>query len=328
MMLNQLGARVFGYALNQDCTDSIYRTGNVSSMLSGEVIGDIRNSRAVKESLSKFEPDLILHLAAQPLVRLSYEAPLETYSVNVLGTANLLEAVRDAPSVSAVVIVTSDKCYENEDRDLAYTEEDRLGGHDPYSSSKACQELVAQCFRDSYLKASGVSVATARAGNVLGGGDWSEDRLIPDYFRALRSGSSMKIRSLDASRPWQHVLDPLYGYLLLAERLYESPKYTGSWNFGPDIKNSTSVGQLISAVECRTKRKIKFSQVDIGSKKEAKLLKLDIAKAKTKLNWRPKLGLDETLDLTCNWYLAQMRGIDMRDFSLKQAEGYLEKVAH
>jgi CDP-glucose 4,6-dehydratase len=249
-------------------------------------------------------PRVVFHLAAQPIVRLSYRAPLETISINVLGTSTLLDAVRHTPSVEAVVVVTSDKCYENLERPEGYREDDPLGGHDPYSASKAAAELVAAAYRRSFFAEGGPRVATVRAGNVIGGGDWAADRLVPDAMRALGRGEPIRVRNAAAVRPWEHVLEPLGGYLRLAERLSESTDYAGAWNFGPRDADAVPVATLVSLITGLWEGARWESAPEGAAPHEAGLLRLDWSKARTRLGWHPGLTLKEAIELTVAWYRA------------------------
>ena len=247
LWLQQAGARVHGYALAPPTTPNLFTVADVAEGLASHTLADVRDAKVLHEALVAAAPEVVFHLAAQPLVRYSYAEPVETFEVNVLGTVNLLEAVRTCPSVRAVVNVTTDKCYENRGDGRAHRESDALGGHDPYAASKACSELVTASYRSAFLAAAGIAVASARAGNVIGGGDWATDRLVPDVLRASDAGRPVSIRHPNATRPWQHVLDPLSGYLLLAQQLLQSPRdarlqaLAGAWNFGPDAEDARPV---------------------------------------------------------------------------------------
>jgi CDP-glucose 4,6-dehydratase len=262
-------------------------------------------------------------MAAQPLVRRSYADPVETYSTNVMGLVNLLETVRVSQSVKAVVNVTSDKCYENREWIWAYRENDPMGGFDPYSSSKGCAEIVTAAYRRSFLEKQGIGLASARAGNVIGGGDWATDRLVPDILRALSVGKCAEIRNPSAIRPWQHVLEPLSGYLRLAECLYEDRNsYSEGWNFGPSAEQNCSVGQLASQLVAIWGNRASWSASEQIGPHEANLLSLDCTKARQKLMWRPRWEIGETLDKIVQWQSAYLRGADMHDFTLSQIGEY------
>jgi CDP-glucose 4,6-dehydratase len=270
------------------------------------------------------QADIVLHLAAQPLVRYSYTEPVETYAVNVMGTVNLLEAVRQTSSVKAVVNVTTDKCYENREWVWPYRENEAMGGFDPYSSSKACSELVTAAYRRSFLDSRGASLASARAGNVIGGGDWAADRLVPDFLRALDSGQTLTIRSPLATRPWQHVLEPLSGYLILAQKLFtEGSGFAEAWNFGPEEADARPVQWIVEYLCSQTPDaswKCDLSQ----QPHEANMLKLDSSKAKAHLGWRPRWNLKNALGMTLAWHQAWKQGADMAAISVQQIQNYEE----
>lgn len=305
--LLMLGATVKGYSLEPDTTPSLFTVLSLSYQISHE-IGDIRNADQLKQSVESFKPDVVFHLAAQPLVRRSYWEPRLTYETNVMGTLNLYEAVRGCDSVRSLVSITTDKCYENKEWVWGYRENDPMGGHDPYSSSKGCMELLTSAYRHSYFhpdeygKSHQLGLATARAGNVIGGGDWAEDRLIPDCIRSLSRNEEIVIRNPKSTRPWQHVLEPLSGYLLLAQRLYEMPKaYSEGWNFGPGDSGVVPVSEVVSImVEVWGNGSVKIN--DEGGPHEANLLKLDISKAEALLNWRPRLSIKSAIENTMEWY--------------------------
>jgi CDP-glucose 4,6-dehydratase len=331
LWLEKLGANVMGYALAPQSKPNLFEAAGLAAA-TNSVIADVRDLGAMREALASHSPEIVLHLAAQSLVRLSYQDPAGTYATNVLGTVNLLEAVRSCDSVRAVVVVTTDKCYENKEWIWAYRENDALGGHDPYSSSKACAELVVSSYRDSFFNRAKhsdhrVAVASARAGNVIGGGDWSADRLIPDIVRAFASGEILKIRNPNAVRPWQHVLEPLRGYLTLAQRLSEDgAQFPGAWNFGPQYNDAKPVGWI---VERMAKAWTKGGngparwEVDRGEHPhEAAVLKLDWTKASLELGWQPRLRLDQALDRTLSWYKDVLAGADARKQCLEQIAAY------
>jgi len=286
------------------------------------LIGDIRDQRFVASAVASLRPQVVIHMAAQALVRESYRDPVTTYATNVMGTANVLDACRTARGLECVVVVTSDKVYQNDGVGRAFVEADRLGGHDPYSNSKACTELVASSFRDSFFK-DGPPLATARAGNVVGGGDWSVDRLIPDCVRALVGGSRVTLRNPDAVRPWQHVLEPLSGYLALAEALVRSPKTTPrALNFGPDPRSFCTVSDVVDAFSARFDGRPGWQRDGCAHPLEARALTLSSALARNSLRWRPRLGLAQSLAWTADWYLAHAQGADMLAFSEAQIAAY------
>ena len=322
LWLSNLGAKVHGYSLAPPTTPNFFSETQLENRLQRSTIGDIRDLAKLTSALQTAKPSILIHMAAQPLVRESYVSPVETFSTNVIGTVNVLEAVRSIETVEAVINITTDKCYENQEWVWPYRENDRLGGHDPYSSSKACAELAAVAYRNSFLVEAGIQLASVRAGNVIGGGDWATDRLIPDFLRAVDAGKSLSVRSPRAVRPWQHVLEPLSGYLLLAERLVtEGAEFAEAWNFGPSEADSKPVswildrlGQKIPSVNC----------VLDGAPQphEAGVLKLDSVKARTKLNWAPRWSLDTALDKTVEWHQLWKDGQSMAEVSVQQIEAY------
>lgn len=322
LWLSEMGAEVHGYALAPPTDPSFFIVTGLSERLASSTIADIRDAAALSAAMNAAAPEVVLHLAAQPLVRYSYAAPVETYAVNVIGTVNVFEAVRQAPGVKAVVNVTTDKCYENRERNEPYTEGEALGGYDPYSSSKACSELVTSAYRRSFLAEQGVALASARAGNVIGGGDWSEDRLIPDFLRAVDADQTLTIRYPHAIRPWQHVLEPLSGYLQLAESLYtEHGAFAEAWNFGPEEADSRPVEWLVDKL-CARVPGAEWRREPAPQPHEAGTLKLDSSKANQRLNWRPRWALEQALAHTVDWHLAWRKGADMRTFSLAQIGTY------
>ena len=287
------------------------------------LVGDVRDLDKLTQAMSGFAPDIVIHMAAQPLVRLSYKNPVDTYSTNVMGTVNLLEAVRSIASVKAVVNVTTDKCYENKEWIWPYRENEAMGGHDPYSSSKGCAELLIASYRYSFFSDKGcAAIASARAGNVIGGGDWSTDRLIPDIIKSFQSQQVVKIRSPNAIRPWQHVLEPLSGYLLLAEKLYtEGKSYAEAWNFGPKADDMRSVEWIVNAMA----QYWGHAQWDVDNSEsvhEAYCLKLDSSKAAERLTWQQQWCLKQALDYTIEWYQAEQQGLSMGVFSHEQINKY------
>lgn len=322
--LRHMGAEVNGYALAPE-PDSLGAALDIATMMPG-TIGDLRDPAALSRAMAAAQPSVVFHLAAQPLVRRSYADPIETFAVNVMGTANLLQAVRAAPSVRAVVSVTTDKVYENREWAWPYRETDALGGHDPYSASKAGAELVTAAWRRSFLAEAGVAVATARAGNVVGGGDWAADRLVPDCVRAFAAGRQVLIRNPAATRPWQHVLDPLCGYLLLAERLLDGAGFDQAWNFGPgmdDVRPVTDVvGLLAQAWGDGASWAVQDSDGH-AAPHEAGLLAVDAANARARLGWRPGLKLGRGLAWTAAWYQRHARGEPARLLVRDDIERYV-----
>jgi CDP-glucose 4,6-dehydratase len=325
-MLYRLGARVKGYALAPEYPAGLFNILEPLD-LAESVIADIRDADRLQKELIAFKPDYVFHLAAQPLVRRSYEIPAETFAVNVTGTANLLEAVSRLRNECRVVVITTDKVYENKETDVAYGEEDVLGGHDPYSASKACAELVVSSFRHSFFNPSSVdehgkAVASARAGNVIGGGDWSRDRIIPDIVRSLAAGDAIEVRNPGSVRPWQHVLEPIAGYLLLGGLLSEHPAaYSRAYNFGPRPEGHLTVKDLVETAIAVWGRGAWTDQSSPGALHEAGLLKLDISRAARELGWVPKLDARTAIQWTLDWY-RQPRG-EQADFTFRQINTYL-----
>jgi len=331
LWLNRLGARVAGYALAPQTEPSLFKETRIGELVSS-TIADIRDLEALQAALAEARPEIVIHMAAQSLVRDSYRIPVETYGVNVMGTVNLLEAVRGCPSVRAVVNVTTDKCYENREWLWGYRENEPMGGYDPYSSSKACSELVTAAYRSSFFNTQqfphvtpqqGATVATARAGNVIGGGDWSLDRLIPDCIRAILAGEPVAIRNPHAIRPWQHVLEPLSGYLLLAQRLCEEgAAFASAWNFGPLDEDARQVGWVVERL-CASWGGGASFRLDNGEHPhEEHHLKLDCSKARAELGWRPRWTLEKALDLVVDWTRACREGKDLREVCLRQIGEY------
>ncbi len=319
LLLSRLGARVFGYALEPQTNDDLFVAADVKRDI-GHTIGDVCNLAALQKAMELAQPSIVIHMAAQALVRLSYDEPVRTYETNVMGTVNLLEAMRRVAGVRAAVIVTSDKCYENREQLSGYREDDRLGGRDPYSNSKGCQELVTQAFRASFFEGeSSARIATARAGNVIGGGDWARDRLVPDAMRAFIAKDKLMIRNPSAIRPWQHVLDPILAYLRLAERLADgSRRFEGSWNFGPPAASEVPVEVVVDALVQHWGPGAAWER-DTGEQvHEASYLKLDCTKAHTQLGWRPLFDLEAAVRLTVGWYRAFVAGDDVKKVALAQ----------
>jgi len=334
LWLQALGANVVGYSLSPPTERNLYDLARVGDGIV-DIRGDTRDYEFLSKTLTEHKPEIVLHLAAQPLVKRSYQDPIETYSTNVMGTVNLLEAVRKAGGVKAVINVTTDKCYENREWVWGYRETEPMGGYDPYSNSKGCSELVTSSFRSSFFNPSdyashGVALGSARAGNVIGGGDWAADRLIPDIVRAYQNGTIAKIRNPNAIRPWQHVLEPLRGYLMLAERLVEhGPEFAEAWNFGPTDNDAKPVNWITERLKISWGAEAQWGVDRLVHSHEAKVLKLDISKAKEKLGWSPYLRLDKALDMIVEWHKADSTGTDMRDVTLLQITNYqkfIEKI--
>jgi CDP-glucose 4,6-dehydratase len=322
LWLVHMGAEVHGFALEPPTRPSFFEVCNLAPHLKTHTVGDIRDAGVISQTLKAANPEIVLHLAAQALVRESYLSPAETYHTNVMGTVNLLEAVRLSGGVRALVNVTTDKCYENREWLWPYRESEALGGFDPYSSSKACSELVTASYRRSFLREAGVHTGTARSGNVIGGGDWASDRLIPDFFRAIDAGEELVIRYPDATRPWQHVLEPLGGYLTLAERLYrEGDAFSAAWNFGPEQADAFPV-KWIAEYLCSRITGASWRASPAPHPHEAGSLQLDISKAKASLGWHPRWGLETALEHTLAWHQAWKKGQDMTELSLDQIRTY------
>lgn len=332
LWLERLGAEVTGYALAPQSAPNLFELAGLTKTVA-TVYADVRDRTRLSEALLAARPDIVFHLAAQPLVRYSYVNPVSTYETNVMGTVYMLEAVRHAVElgvpIRAVVNVTTDKCYENQEWDWSYRETDRLGGHDPYSSSKACSEWVTASYRKSFFPperyaSHGVAVATARAGNVIGGGDWSEDRLIPDCMRSLLAEQPVVLRNPDAVRPWQHVLEPLHGYLLLAERLatHGAATYAEGWNFGPRDEDTLTVREIVDRLCARWSGGASWRTADGEAVHEAQQLRLDSSKARRWLGWKPRWTIDEAVDRVLTWTEAYRRGKDMRAVTLAQITGF------
>ncbi|WP_321927953.1 CDP-glucose 4,6-dehydratase [Paraburkholderia guartelaensis] len=329
LWLQALGARVTGFSLAPTTEPNMFALARVADGIES-IIGDIRNREFLLNVITEAAPDVVIHMAAQPLVRESYVNPVETYETNVLGTVHLLEAVRHVPTVRSVVIVTTDKCYENREWEWGYRENEAMGGYDPYSSSKGCTELVTAAYRSSFFNPAaydkhGVAIASARAGNVIGGGDWAVDRLIPDIIRAIGNGERVSIRSPHAIRPWQHVLEPLSGYLALAESLHTAgPRHAEAWNFGPNDSDAQPVQAIVERLTSQWGDNARWELDGNEHPHEATYLKLDCSKARTRLGWRPRWGLDRTLDNIVSWYKAAARGEDMRAVTLAQIDEYTQ----
>lgn len=324
LLLDALGAEVHGFSLAPPTQPNLFELARIGTLLASDTRADIRDATAVQACLQRVAPQTVFHLAAQSLVRYGYEAPLETYAVNVMGTANVLNAVRSCANVQSVVIVTTDKCYENHESVQPYRETDRLGGHDPYSNSKACAELVTQSFRDSFFANSdSPRIASVRAGNVIGGGDWASDRLIPDCVRAWSQNAPVILRYPAAVRPWQHVLEPLSGYVMLAEslELENGADFSSAWNFGPALEDASSVGEVASAVCQQLQTPLQMPN-EIPAHHEAGMLRLDSMRAQIQLGWQPRWHLERALLETVAWYRHWREGGDMQAFSREQCERY------
>lgn len=318
--LQLLGANVTGYALSPPTQPNLFELLNLKSIMTSH-LNDIRNVNELKYAIDSAKPDIIFHLAAQSLVRQGYQNPVDTYGTNVMGTVNLLEVFRQSDSAQVCINVTTDKCYENKEWHYAYRENDRLGGYDPYSNSKACAELVSSAYRQSFLK--NKALATVRAGNVIGGGDWSTDRLLPDIIMALSRNEKPIIRYPAAIRPWQHVLEPLSGYLTLAEKCWHEPeRYAGAWNFGPHIADCQSVAQITNKICHVWGQGATWVKSDDSHPHEATFLKLDISKTCSLLSWSPRWHLDKTIKETVTWYQYWLEKKDIYSLSTAQIADY------
>lgn len=322
LWLQAMGAEVHGYALNPPTETNIFTEARVGKGMANSVIADIREADKLNKAIQLAKPEIVFHLAAQPLVRYSYAQPAETYEVNVMGTVHILEAVRATTGVKAVVNVTTDKCYENREWVWGYRENEAMGGFDPYSSSKGCAELVTSAYRQSFLGPAGIALASARAGNVIGGGDWAADRLIPDFLRAMDAGEILKIRSPQSTRPWQHVLEPLSGYLMLAEQLHATgASFAEAWNFGPADEDARPVSWIVERM-AEMRKNVNWQCDEVSQPHEANYLKLDSSKANKRLNWQPRWRLQTALQRTFEWHEAWRKEEDMRSVTLAQIAAY------
>ena len=324
LWLQLMGAEVKGFSLTPPTTPSLFAEANVAQQMQSE-IGDIRDFSKLSESIRSFNPDVLLHLAAQPLVRLSYKEPIETYSTNVMGTVNVLEASRYASHLKAIVVITTDKCYENREWEWGYRENEPMGGHDPYSNSKGCAELVVSAYRRSFFHTNDTAaVASARAGNVIGGGDWAEDRLIPDILRAFEKQQPVIIRNPLSTRPWQHVLEPLSGYLVLAQQLYNQGKtFAEGWNFGPKDDDCQTVQWILDKMVYFWGEGAHYQIDNSEQPHEANFLKLDCSKAASRLKWHSQWRLEQTLEQIIQWHRAWLQGEEMQTHCLREIKEYM-----
>ncbi|NOU48455.1 MAG: CDP-glucose 4,6-dehydratase [Bacteroidales bacterium] len=327
LILHKLGTDVYGYALDPPTDPSLFVEANIGELMTS-TIGDIRDYNLLLETLKKIQPEIIIHMAAQPLVMESYRNPRETYEINVMGTVNLFDAARQVKSVKVILNVTTDKCYENKEWHWGYRENEPMGGYDPYSNSKGCSELVTSSFRSSFFNPKdyskhGIALASARAGNVIGGGDWANDRLIPDFIRSISKGEKVKIRSPFAIRPWQHVLEPLSGYLALCEKLFtQGPAFAEAWNFGPDDKDAKNVEWITNTI-CNLWGEGAQFEIDKNPQPhEANYLKLDCSKVKAELGWIPRWDIETTLKTIVQWNKSFLSGSNMRTITEKQITDY------
>jgi len=323
LWLQSMGAIVKGYSLEPNTKPNLFTEANVEENMNSE-FGDIRNLNQISKSMLDFNPDILIHMAAQPLVRLSYQEPVDTYTTNVIGTVNVLEAARGCPNLKAIVSVTTDKCYENNEWDWGYRENEPMGGHDPYSSSKGCAELVTSAYRRSFFNSEDTaSLASARAGNVIGGGDWADDRLIPDILKAFEKSESVVIRNPISTRPWQHVLEPLSGYLVLAQELFENGKeYAEGWNFGPKDEDCQPVNWILDKMVANWGEGASWELDKNNNPHEAGFLKLDCSKASNRLKWQPKWSLQQTLKLIIEWHQVYVNKGDVKEQCLTEIKKY------
>ena len=335
LWLKSLGAKVTGYSLLPPTKPSLFEILQLKQDIN-HIVGDVRDHSFLQKCLIKHKPDIVFHLAAQPLVRLSYEKPVDTFHTNIMGTVNLLEAIRNTQSVKAGIIITSDKCYENKEWGFAYRENDPLGGFDPYSASKGATEIVTSSYSRSFFHSNNkkrkIGSATVRAGNVIGGGDWAQDRIVPDCIRSIYSGKQILIRNPKSIRPWQHVLEPISGMLLLASKLWDNPhSYNESWNFGPNLSTNVTVKELVIQIIKELKQKPNWKDVSKNTKSavhEANFLRLDSTKANNLLGWRQTYDNKETISETTSWYQNYIKKTEMKKFTLLQIKKYVEKAKH
>ena len=328
LLLHRLGAHVEGFALEPEDSRGLFVAARLAEVVRHRV-GDLRDLGTVSAALAESRPHIVIHMAAQALVRASYRDPVTTYATNVMGTVHVLEAVRRTPGVEAVLIVTSDKCYANDGSLWGFREPDAMGGHDPYSNSKGCAELVTDAYRRSFFgETAAPRIASARAGNVIGGGDWSADRLVPDAVRAFSTGETLRVRHPGAVRPWQHVLDPVLGYLTLCQRMVaDGHAMAGGWNFGPSPASEIPVATVLDSLIRLWGPDARWDLDEGMHPAEAHHLRLDCAKARALLGWTPRIDLDTGLRLTVDWYREQARGADIRDVTLSQIEHVLQQIA-
>ena len=324
--LLRLGAKVCGYSIDIPTQPSLFESLDIKNNIEHN-FGDILDIDSLNSVFEKFKPEIVFHLAAQPIVKKSFKDPIETYSTNVIGTLNVLEAIKITPSVKSSVMITTDKCYKNKEWVWGYRENDELGGHDPYSSSKACAEILIKSYCNSFFNSNNdrtINVASARAGNVIGGGDWAEDRLIPDIFNSLNNNQKIILRNPLSIRPWQHVLDSLNGYIILAKKLFENQNdFKGSWNFGPNNIDTKTVIDIVNYIELKTKNKLDYELKNFEEYKESNFLKLDSTKSINNLKWNPIWDINESLDKTIEWYINYNKKSDMSIVSNNQIDEFI-----
>jgi CDP-glucose 4,6-dehydratase len=323
LWLQSLGVKVHGFALEPPTKPNLFTEAQVIDGMASHIYGDIRDLAKVQQAMQTAQPDIVIHMAAQPLVRLSYAEPVDTYSTNVMGTVHVLESARHTSRVKAILVVTTDKCYENKEWAWGYRETEPMGGYDPYSNSKGCAELVTSAYRNSFLQGQSIAVASARAGNVIGGGDWAVDRLLPDILSAFEQSRPVMIRNPLAIRPWQHVLEPLRGYLTLVEHLYTDViAYSEGWNFGPKDDDAQTVQWIVERMVSVWGNDSSWQLDNGGRPHEANYLKLDISKAQSRLNWRPVIGLKEALSLIIDWSKQRLAGANIHQLTMDQLRTY------
>jgi len=324
--LTMMHAEVCGYAIDPPTQPNMYETLNIKSIVSQDVRGDINNTELLRRTLGEFQPEIVFHLAAQPLVLESYDDPLRTFHTNVTGTVNLLNELRNVDTVKVIIVVTSDKSYRNREWVYPYREDDELGGRDPYSASKSCQDIVVYSFRESYFSHSGIALSSVRAGNVIGGGDWANNRIIPDIVRGIVSGQPVRIRNPNSVRPWQHVLEPVYGMMILAQRMHGDLKFSGAWNFGPNTEREATVKELADKfLNLWGKKNMKLNISKNNSiKEESKYLSLEISKARRQLKWNPKCNFDEAVRLSVEWYKSLYKKENMEKITNDQIMRFLK----
>ena len=320
--MESLGADICGISLPEDSLKGLFARSEISKKINHSIC-DINNREKLIKIVNDFQPEFIFHMAAQPLVRYSYKNAHETFNTNIVGSLNVLDAGLYCNNLKSFIFITTDKVYKNKEWDKPYSENDELGGHDPYSSSKACSEILAMSYRKSFYEERNIPICTVRAGNVIGGGDWSEDRLIPDIIRSIQNENELEIRSAKAIRPWQHVLEPIFGYISIAEKGYENMTFNEAFNFGPDTEGIVDVETIVKKVK-KIDNRLNYKIIEKPSLHEAKLLKLNISKVKNILNWKPKLDIDSALKFTLDWYQAENTNLDIYEFTRQQIKEYIE----